>query len=635
MAGEIRADSAYVAPGEWLLGLAIFGTVAWLLAWTLPDEALRRLEGRVAELAGTERVWLRLALLAFLAAILLLVSALVFEHRPLLIDGVTQLFQARIFAAGRASAPAPASPEFFLTPQMILEGGRWYSQYPPGHAALLAIGVRAGAPWVVPIALSLAAAALLYGFARHAYDRPTACVTLLLLVAAPFFWFMGASFMSHVSSLAGVCGFLYCFARWQETGRTGFLAGAGTALGVAFLSRPVEALAIGAVFGVALAADCARARRWAPAAWLGAVFLAVASLYLAFNAATTGDALRPGYLELWGSAHGLGFHESPWGVPHTPAAGLRNGLLDLALLSVFLFEWPLPALWPLGVALGAGWLTRRWDVLLVAAFLAVPAANFFYWHRDTFLGPRFLHVTVAFVLPLTARAMVEGARRLKGRSWKAGGLPRVEPRRWALLTLLLAVLYAVAYGIPARFLIHRSSMGSMKLDLVEAARAAGIERGLVFVAESWGSRVIASLRGVGADAPSVERAYRQADLCELDGIARRARSEAWSPGEVEAALASAIVGQDSLVVVEIAGDPTARFRPGSRLTAECVDEIRYDEAGYSLFTPHLAEDDPALSGPLVFARDLRGWNRVLAGRMPGREVWIYRGGRLSPWEPGQ
>jgi hypothetical protein len=211
----------------------------------------------------------------------------------------------------------------------------------------------------------------------------------------------------------------------------------------------------------------------------------------------------------------------------------------------------------------------------------------------------------------------------------------VDLRGWAFLTLLLAALYAVAYGIPARFLIYRTSMGSMKLDLVEVAHAAGIERGLVFVSESWGSRVIASLRGLGAGASSVEKAYRQADLCQLDGIVRRARAESWSPPELETALAAATVGRDSLVLVEVAGDPTARFRPGSRLTAECLAEIGYDEAGYSLFTPHLADDDPGLAGPLVFARDLQQQNRVLVRQYPGREVWIYRGGRLTPWEPGR
>ena len=631
IAGEFRADSAYVGPGEWALGLAIFGTVAWLLTWMVPERIHRALEALPARFAGGATVSL-LLLLAVLGGVLVLVSTVAFEHRPLLVDSVIQLFQAKIFAAGKIAAAAPSSPEYFVTQHMVVTEGRWYSQYPPGHSALLAIGVLAGAPWLVPIALSLVAAGFLYGFARRAYEEPTARVTVLLLVLAPFFFFMGASFMSHVSSLAGVCGFLYFFARWEAGRGVPVLAAAAAILGLAFLSRPVEVLAIGAVFGAALAAECVRERRWLPLAAFVAAFLAVASVYLAYNAATTGHAFRPGYIELWGSSHGLGFHEGPWGEPHTPAAGLRNALLDLSLLNVFLFEWPVPALWPLGVALAAGWLTRRWDVLLIAAFLAVPTANFFYWHRDTFLGPRFVHVTVAFVLPLTARALVEGARRLEGRSWKPDGFPRVGFRRWAYLWLLLAGLYAVAYGMPARFLIYATSMGSMKLDLAATAQAAGIERGLVFVAESWGSRVIASLRGLGARASSVEKAYRQADLCQLDGIARRARAESWTPAAVEAALAAAIVGQDSLVLVEVAGDPTARFRPGSRLTAECLDEIEYDEAGYSLFTPHLADNDPALPGSLVFARDLRDHNRDLV-RQTGMQAWIYRGGRLSPWKP--
>jgi 4-amino-4-deoxy-L-arabinose transferase-like glycosyltransferase len=612
--------------------VAIFVTVAWLLTWMLPERGHRAIEALAFRFAGGGAVTL-LLLLAVLGGILVFVSTVVFEHRPLLVDSVIQLFQAKIFAAGEIAAAAPSSLEYFVTQHMVVTEGRWYSQYPPGHSALLAIGVLVGAPWLVPIALSLAAAGLLYGFARRAYDEETARVTVLLLVLAPFFFFMGASFMSHVSSLAGVCGFLYCFVRWEVGRRVPVLAAAGAILGAAFLSRPVEVLAIGAVFGAALVVECARGRRWLPLAAFGVAFLALASIYLAYNAATTGHAFRPGYIELWGSSHGLGFHEGPWGEPHTPAAGLRNALLDLSLLNVFLFEWPVPALWPLGIALAAGWLTRRWDVLLVAAFLAVPTANFFYWHRDTFLGPRFVHVTVAFLLPLTARALIEGARRLKGRTWKPGGFRETDLRRWAFLTLILAFVYAVAYGIPARFLVYATSMGSMKLDLAEAAHAAGIERGLVFVAESWGSRVIASLRGLGARASSVEKAYRQADLCQLDGIARRARAQSWTPAAVEAALAAAIVGQDSLVLVEVAGDPTARFRPGSRLTAECLDEIAYDQGGYSLFTPHLADNDPALSGSLVFARDLRDHNGHLVRQLPGKEAWIYRGGRLLPWKP--
>jgi hypothetical protein len=621
-----------VGPGEWALGLAIFGTAAWLLAWVLPGPALGRLRG-VAARAASGR-WVPALSFAALAVLLVAVSTLAFEHRPQLVDSVIQLFQARIFAGGGITAPAPAESAFFVTQHMIVEGGRWYSQYPPGHSALLALGVLVGAPWLVPVAVSLVAALLLHGFARSAYDPATARVTLLLLVAAPFFWFMGASFMSHVSALAGVAAFLWLFARWEEGAGTAALAGAGAGLGFAFLCRPVDAVAVGAVFAGVLAADAARTRRWRPIVACAAGFLAVAALYLAYNAATTGHPLRPGYIELWGSAHGLGFHESPWGERHTPFTGLRNELLDLSLLQVFLFEWPVPALLPLGFALAAGWLGDRWDARLVAVLVAVPATYFFYWHRDTFLGPRFVYVTLAAVLPLTARALIEGGRRLRGRSLRVLGFPVVDLATLSLLLVLLSVAYASAVGIPSRFLVYRTSMGSMKLDLPREARRAGVERGIVFVAESWGSRVIAELRGLGAGASAVEKAYRTADLCDLDGVVRRARAGGWTGDAVEAALDSVAVGQEALVQVEVAGDPTARFRPGSRLSAECLDEIRYDERGYGLFTPQLPANDPDLEGPLVIARDLRSWNVDLLRRYPDRRAWIYRGGRLVPLEGG-
>jgi hypothetical protein len=631
IAGEVREDSAFIGPAEWALGLAIFGTCAWLLTLILPLHAAERLRGWSASVACGGGRWRAGVLLAATAAILYVVSAYAFEHRPLLVDGVVQLFQAKIFAAGALTAPAPAASGFFVVPNMIMESGRWYAQYPPGHSALLAPGVLLGAPWIVPIALSLATALLLYRFAARAYDERTARLTLLLLALAPFFWFMGASFMSHVSSLAGVAAFLYAFARWEEEGRLAALGAAGAALGVAFLSRPIEALAIGAVFAGVLGADAVRRRSWRPIATCLVAFVAVASLYLWFNAATTGDPFRPGYMELWGSAHGLGFHDTPFGERHTPAAGLSNEILDLSLLSVYLFEWPIPALWPLGVALAAGWLAGRWDARLTAAFLAVPLAYFFYWHRDTFLGPRFLYVTIAFVVPLTARALLEGGRRLRDRRLRFLGFPPMDVATWGLLVIALSFGYSIGYGIPARFLIYRSGMSSMKVDLASEARAAGIDQGLIFVTETWGSRVIAELRGLGARAPLVETAYRQSDLCELQGIVDRATTEGWSTAQVEAALDAARVGAESLVLVDVGGGALARLEAGSRLSSECLEEIRYDRAGTSLFPPHLTANDPGLSGPLIFARDLGSRNVDLAQQYPGLATWVYRSGELLPW----
>ena len=78
LAGRFRADSAYVGPAEWALGLAIFGVAAWLLAWALPGPALRAIDdlpGRFVG-GGTRST---LLLLSLLGGLLILVSPLAFE----------------------------------------------------------------------------------------------------------------------------------------------------------------------------------------------------------------------------------------------------------------------------------------------------------------------------------------------------------------------------------------------------------------------------------------------------------------------------------------------------------------------------------------------------------------------------
>lgn len=621
--GETKGTTTLVPPEEWALGLLVFGSAAWALAVLLPARGIAWLErGAIALAAGPSRRRAALALV-FLAALLGLAATVAFEHRPQSVDSVALLFQAKILASGALYGQAPLLAEFFVIPHMVALDGKWFSQYPPGHPALLALGVLIDAPWLVPVLLSLASAGLLYGFATRVYDRTTGNVTLLLLAISPFFWTMGARMMNHVSSLAGLALFLYAWARAEasEGGDVRWMFLAGTGLGMSFLSRPLEAMAVGAVaLAFAVPAAVRGGRRSGPLA-LGAGFALLSVLYLGFNASTTGDPLRPGYIELWGSSHGLGFHITPWGDLHTPLAGLRNELVDLALLELYLFEWPVPALLPLGLALVAGWLTRRWDGRLLAMFLAIPLVYFFYWHRDASMGPRFLYAGVAFVVPLVARSLTEGARWLAGRATRS--------RAFALLLATLVVLYGVAYGAPARFLVFQTGMESMKLDVAGRAREAGIERGLVFVAVSWGDRLIARLHGLGVSASMAEKAYRQADHCELDGLVGRAVAERWSGGRVEEGLQALMVGEERLVHVDVNGDPSARFRPGSPLTPECRDEIRYDQAGYTIYAPHLPENDPALTGPLVIARDLRDHNEALqiAYDLP---AWLYRGGSFIP-----
>lgn len=628
--GEIERTRGLVPPGEALLGMFVFGALAVLVARLVPPAAPQRLLVSLEREKGPASL-IPAAALPVLLALLVGTATFAFARRPLLVDSVIQLFQAKIFASGRLAAAAPPGEEFFAVQHMLVDAGRWYSQYPPGHSALLSVGTSFESAWVVPVVLTAGTALLLYGFVRRAYDLATARVTLILLVGAPFFWFMGASHMNHVSTLFFISAFLYLLARWEDGGGPVALFAASLAIGGAFLSRPLTAAAV----GVALAPFVVR-RAWsrrdlASITCGGVGVLAAVASYLAYNAATTGDPLLPGYIKLWGTSHGLGFHTTPWGEVHSPLAGLRNELTDLTLLSSFLFEWPIPALVPAGVLFAAGWATRRWDGRLGVAFAAIPIAYLFYWHRDAFLGPRFLYSGVAFLLPLTARGLLELFRRIAGRPvWRRSALLRVPASSALAALLVLCFLYAAVYSTPARFRVYRTGLASMKLDLAGAAREAHVTDALVFVSVSWGNRLLARMRGAGVPASEAETAYRTTDHCVLELLLTRADAEGWEIGPLAAAIREADPAGEPVPAGSpfTNGDPTLRLAPGRRPHPRCLDEIAYDRAGYANFTPFLADQDPSLSGPVVIARDLRERNRDLRAVYPDRVAWLFRAGRF-------
>jgi 4-amino-4-deoxy-L-arabinose transferase-like glycosyltransferase len=630
--GEIDRVRGLVPPSEALLGILVFGTLAVLGARLFPAaapervlEVLERERGTGSKLAG--------GALVLLVALLLATAVFAFARRPLLIDSVIQMFQARIFASGRLFAGAPPDEAFFAVQHMLVDGGRWYSQYPPGHSALLALGSLAGAAWLVPVALSVGTAGFLYGFASRAYDRATARLTLILLGLAPFFWFMGASHMNHVSALFFVAAFLYLLVLWEDRGTPAALLGAGLAIGAAFLSRPLTAAAVGLAMAPFVLVTAWR-QRATGSILAGAIgpLLAVGA-YMAYNAATTGDPLLPGYIKLWGADHGLGFHSTPWGDVHSPLAGLRNELTDLALLSSLMFEGPIPALIPVGLLFAAGWATKRWDHRLLVGFLAIPAAYLFYWHRDAFLGPRYLYSGLAFLVPLTARGLLELFRRISGRTlWGGFSLTRVPASSAAGALLLLCFLYAAIYSTPRRFHVYRTGLASMKLNLAAEARAASVSDAVVFIPVSWGNRLLARMRGLGVSASGAETAYRIGDHCALELTVRRAETEGWPSDRTAAAIAALGQGGEPVPASDRLsnGDPTLRLVVGTTLPAACLDEIVYDRMGYSNYSPFLADQDPSLDGPLVIARDLRGRNIDLMRAYPDRRAFVYRNREFVP-----
>lgn len=617
-------DTGYVPPQEWLLGAFVFGSAAWIIARFVPALPERLLKGIGSLDSGLLKGGrLPILSLAFLAFLLVLTSRVAFRHHPLLVDSVVQLFQAQIFASGQLTAAAPAAEAFFATQHTLVYEGRWFAQYPPGHALMLAAGVLVGLPWIAPVLMSLGSAWFMARFASGAWDQRTGRLVLVLIPFTPFFWFMGASFMNHVTCLLFVSAFLCAFQRWESGSAAGWALASGLAIGAAGLARPLTALAVAAVFAPIGVAHGIRARRF-PSLGLAAVGgLTAVVAFGWFNAATTGDPLIPGYLRLWGESHGLGFHMSPWGELHTPLAGVVNEATDISLLATFLLEWPIPALLPAGLFLAIG-DTDRWDHRLIVAFLAIPTAYLFYWHRDAYLGPRFLFTGVAFLVPLTARALAS-IPALRVRS----------PRLRDVVVMLVAscFVYTALYSAPRRMSAYASSFRSMKVDPSAIAASRGIDRGVVFVSVSWGNRLLARMREAGVAASTAEQVYRRLDHCDVELLLRRSRAERWPPGRVEAVLRDMPPGGVLLGAGSPTRDPTLRLTPGRSLPDACRAELAHDGPGFTNWLPFLLHNGPALDAPVLFVRDLRDRNQdfVRSGEYGSR--WLLRPGGLEPLPP--
>ena len=85
---------------------------------------------------------------------------------------------------------------------MFYEPGRAFSPLPPGWPAILAIGVRAGVPWLVNPVLSGVCILLLYALVRRLDTPRTARLATVLLATSPWFLFLGMSLMTHTATLA-------------------------------------------------------------------------------------------------------------------------------------------------------------------------------------------------------------------------------------------------------------------------------------------------------------------------------------------------------------------------------------------------------------------------------------------------
>ncbi|MBM3313198.1 hypothetical protein FJY70_01235 [candidate division WOR-3 bacterium] len=432
------------------------------------------------------------------------VSWLVFFHLPQVADSISQVFQARIFASGRLWLPAPQFPDFFDYTHIINVAGstghpasgfaasdwpgplgRWYSQYPFLHPLLLTLGVLLGAPWLVNPLLGALTVVAVYYLGCEVYDERSGRLGALLACVSPFIFNMSGEFMNHASALLFATLFMLFWFRAfvpsagkaeRGTWRSALLA--GLFIGLVADIRPYTAAALALPFAVySLVRAVARPRlylgRLLALALAGA---AAAGLVLIYNALTNGHPLLFGYVVKYGAGHEIGFGHSAWGQSHTPWRGLVNVGHDLNMLNRFLFEWPVPSLAVVLLVFLTGKASKP-DWLLLAAFVGLPVAYFFYWFHQACFGPRFLYEASACLVLLTVRSGQSLGlllRRVFGRDASdrsaAGLVARVLP---------LLLFWMLTVNLPPLLRSYRNP-ALVNYQPVARARQAKLENALVF-----------------------------------------------------------------------------------------------------------------------------------------------------------
>lgn len=424
----------------------------------------------------------------------LALGAFAFEHLPHVEDEVAYLFQARTFAGGALSVPAPPEAAIPGLDYYLLEvrNGRWFSTSVPGWPVALAPFVALGVPWLLNPILAGISVLLAYDIALRKVGRDQADLVALMMASSPWLLAAAASLMPHTLTLT-----LMLFAWWMvlrsraASGRERRrLVLAGLAMGWIFATRPLDGLVIGGLTGLwVLASPGGSVRR---AGFFAAGCVATGSLLLLHNYQMTGSPLRLAlgdYLDLhWGAganAYGFGPEIGPPGgwqmldlwVGHGPLEAVLNTLNLIASLQFELLGWSIGSL-ALVYAFFL-WQGRKlaFDWVMVAVIAAVVLSMALYWFADSYyFGPRYWFLAAFPLLYLSAR----GYDALRVRFPGADGMNFVRIDS----ILGLCCLFGLLVFTPWRGVVKFYEYGNFHKSYREAARTGQFGNAVVILAQS-------------------------------------------------------------------------------------------------------------------------------------------------------
>jgi hypothetical protein len=397
-------------------------------------------------------------------AVINIISYFQFHHLPALPEEVIDLFQARIFSTGHASADVPPLSDFFAF-RGILMTDRWFSPAPPGYPLLLAIGYLLRAPWLINPLLAAASVALTYLCAEQMYSEKIARGAAMLMLISPFVLLLSSLYLSYVSVVFFFLLSLSFLLKGLQRAQRSFLFLSGLAFGGAILVAPMVAIALDIPWAIFLFRQLLRRNlRISSAAALCCGPVVSVFLFFAYRVAAGGDSFV-----FWPNdalSLGSGYEAGSFALPAAATGGptMRYFLQAIADLnnrlhyfSAYLLGWPLPSLLLAAVPFATA-SKNKWDYLLLGQLICVPLVFFFFFHTEFILGPRYYLAMTPAALILAARGF-QAAPLLRNRvTGSSEGISHV----FLTVLILVCIAFNFAYFLPSRLQYNNVSSYAFK-----------------------------------------------------------------------------------------------------------------------------------------------------------------------------
>ncbi|MFX0194693.1 MAG: glycosyltransferase family 39 protein [Candidatus Hodarchaeota archaeon] len=469
-----------------------------LMVWALPEETVALLKQRLERLFGQHEkgekegsgsvyrfavpaaIWVTV-----FAAIL---SFFVYERHPHVQDEVIYYYHAHYLADGVLSVPASPVPDAFSLYMIPYEADRWYSIFPVGWPAMLALGVLLGVPWLVNPILAGLNVLLIYMFIREIYSRYTACVSVILLCTSPWYIFMAMNFMSHTFTLTCALFALLALARAMRTGKSRWAWLAGCAVGMVSLIRLMDGIIVAGLLGMGvIGIGGLRLRVTSLAAFVIGIIM-VGAIVLPYNKLLTGDATKfplMAYYEQYfghktnaigfGPERGLGWPIDPF-PGHSPIESIINANLNTFSVNIELLGWSTGSLIFLTVLLFSG-VNKKREYLMFATIAAIIVAYSFYWFSGgPDFGARYWYLMLIPLVVLTVRGIQFLGKKFEN---EQSGSPTRGTR--VIVVVLSLCMFTLVNYFPWRAIEKYHHYLGMRPDMKYLAKEYGFGKSLVLI----------------------------------------------------------------------------------------------------------------------------------------------------------